>query len=217
VGTGLERLGALQQQYIRVCENQVMPPVPPDLAVLEGLSHKRLSTDLDNSSKEALRALALFLDSEEARHKLQCVCLKAGESAKSARKRNSDGGSMMEKHAAGVRKLMAALGRLLSGSKALLELSLHGVPLTAADLKHISHGIERSSSLAVLALRECSINDVTFRELCKPLSIARVVSLDLSGNRLSDDAGGVSVSLGGDVMFRLSDSRPCVQVVSWRG
>jgi hypothetical protein len=96
-GTGLERLGALQQQYIRVCENQVVPPVPPDLAVLEGLSHKRLSTNLDNSSKEALRALALFLDSEEARHKLQCVYLKAGEPAKSARNRNSDGGSMLEK------------------------------------------------------------------------------------------------------------------------
>jgi hypothetical protein len=110
-----------------------MPPVTPDLTVLEMLTRKRLELNLDSQSKDALKALAKFLESDECRRRLLAVRLAAGgdAGAETLSRRSSRGGSATapaaEKSGALLRKLIVALGKLLSKAEAMHDLAIHGV------------------------------------------------------------------------------------------
>lgn len=109
-----------------------MPPVTPDLTVLEMLTRKRLELNLDTQSKDALKALAKFLESEECRRRLLAVRLSAGgdagaETLSRRSSRTAATAPSPEKSGAVLRKVMVALGKLLSKAEAMYDLALHGV------------------------------------------------------------------------------------------
>jgi hypothetical protein len=130
----VERLTVLQQAYISACEGQVMPPVTPDLTVLEALLRRRLEVNLDGHNRDSVKALTKFLEADECKQRLTAVRFVAGgeASAKPSRRLSRTAASeaalpAAEKGGALLRKLVVALGKLLAKAEALDSLALHGV------------------------------------------------------------------------------------------
>lgn len=188
---GIDRLTALQQAYISICETQVMPPVNPDLTVLESLTKRRVEANLDACGRDSLKALARFLESEDAVNRLVGVALKAGGEAvhKGPRlARNADAASA-EKGAAMMHKVFAALGKLIGHAETLHELRLSGLSLSSADLKAIAAGLSKNSKVGVVSFGGCAIGDIGLREVAPALAASHVNLLDLSSTGITSASG----------------------------
>lgn len=206
---GLDRFNSLQMAYIRLCESQLMPAVTPDVQVLSSLLTRSLRIEVHTMARETVKALSRYLEMDEVQDRLirMEVVGKAAEKGlagsgghgSTLRKTaplpshhsgpNGGGGHHVEQASSIFHRLFASIGRLLSRSKALQELTITLMTLTEVDLQNLAQGLERSKKLVSLSLSGCSIGETGLKVMASSLAGSNINLLNLSGNGLPDSTG----------------------------
>lgn len=187
---GLPGLSPLQQLYIGICENKVMPPVAPDIAVLDHLVRKQLKLNLDFFNRESLKAIIRLLESQVSREKIQSIEIFTAPTDKSGRiqKSKSVVGSDTKNEAV-CRKFFSVLGRMIGHAQSLEELRIHDLKFGTGDLRALSKGLGHNKKLEYLSLAGSQIGDEGMKELSLGLSSSRINILILHNTWLSPAAG----------------------------